>query len=244
MAVSEFAVQTTVFEGPLALLLDLIEKRKLHINEISLSQVTNDFLDFVGALEQKDLGKLTEFIQIASTLILIKSKSLLPQLDLSLEESDEIEGLETRLRLLQIFKNASKDIKEQLKTGTSYSRLQVRRQTVSFQPTEQIEVLKMKWFIDQLIHHLPKVEKKPEKRVAKTISLEEMMNKVINRVRQNMTISFKTLSGEHKEKKNVIIGFLAILELVKLGNLTANQNDRFSDITLESQEPNVPSYGM
>lgn len=241
---SDFSVQTKAFEGPLALLLDLIEKRKLLINEVSLSQVTNDFLDFVALLEQKDLGKLTEFISIASTLILIKSKSLLPSLDLSSDEAGEIEDLETRLRLLQIFKEASKVVREQFKKGTSRSRLQVKKQVIQFAPTEQIDVLKMKWFVDQLIHHLPVQEKKPEKRVAKTISLEEMMNKVINRVRQNMTISFKTLSGEHKEKKNVIIGFLAILELVKLGNLNANQDSRFADITLESQDPHVPSYGM
>jgi len=240
---SEFAVQTKVFEGPLALLLDLIEKRKFHINEISLSQVTNDFLDFVGKLEQKDLNKLTEFISIASTLILIKSKSLLPQLDIGIEEQSEIEDLELRLKLLQIFKNASKDVKEIFGKKTASSRLHVKKQIISFNPTDQIDVLKMKWFIDQLIHNFPKTVKRPEKRVSKTISLEEMMNKVINRVRQNMTISFKVLRGEHKEKKNVIISFLAILELVKLGNVDAKQEGRFSDITIESTNPSLPSYG-
>lgn len=239
----DFAIRTQAFEGPLSLLLDLIEKRRLLINEVSLSQVTNDFLDFVGALEQKDLGKLTEFISIASTLILIKSKSLLPQLDLSGEEAHEIEDLELRLKLLQIFKNASKDIRRLMGAHTMRSRLQPRRQAVRFAPTDQIDVLKMKWFVDQLIQHLPKAERKPERRVSKTITLEEMMNKVINRVRQNMTISFRALSGEHKEKKNVIIGFLAILELVKLGSMHARQEDRFSDIMLESKDPGVPSYG-
>lgn len=240
---SDFAVTTKVFEGPLALLLDLIEKRKLHINEISLSQVTNDFLDFVGRLEQKDLNKLTEFIAVASTLILIKSKSLLPQLDIGLDEQLEIEDLELRLKLLQIFKDASRGIKDIFGKKVASSRLQVKKPVIAFAPTEQIDVLKMKWFIDQLIHNLPKTVKRPEKRVAKTITLEEMMNKVINRVRQNMTISFKMLSGEHKEKKNVIISFLAILELVKLGNVGASQEGRFADITIESKEPSVPSYG-
>ncbi len=241
---TDFAVKAKVFEGPLSLLLDLIEKRKLHINEISLSQVTNDFLDFISTLEQKDLNKLTEFISVASTLILIKSKSLLPQLDMASEEQTEIEDLELRLKLLQIFKNASKDIKDIFGAKTSSSRLHVKKQIITFSPTEQIDVLKMKWFIDQLIHNLPKVEaKKPEKRVTKTISLEEMMNKVINRVRQNMTISFKMLSGEHKEKKNVIIGFLAILELVKLGNVDVQQGEKFSDIKIDSRDPALPSYG-
>lgn len=240
----DFPVNTEIFEGPLSLLLDLIEKRKLLINEISLSQVTNEFLDFVSILEQKDLQKITEFLSIASTLILIKSKSLLPQLDLGTEESDEIEDLELRLKLLQIFRNASKDIKSIFKKQTQYSRRHVKKNIVIFSPTEQISVLKMKWFIDQVLHNLPKSEKKPEKRVSKTISLEEMMNKVINRVKQNMSISFRELSCEHKERKNVIISFLAILELVKLGNVDANQSKTFEDISIESRDPAVPSYGV
>lgn len=240
---ADFSVSTKVFEGPLSLLLDLIEKRKLLINEISLSQVTNDFLEFVSILEQKDLYKITDFLSIASTLILIKSKSLLPQLDLNPEETTEIEDLELRLKLLQIIRRASKDVKELFGKNPQFSRLHVKKQIITFSPTEQIDVLKMKWFIDQVLHHLPKTEKKPEKRVAKTISLEEMMNKVINRVRQNMTISFKTLSKEHKEKKNVIISFLAILELVKLGNVDANQHSTFEDILVETKEPSIPSYG-
>lgn len=239
----DFSVTTQVFEGPLSLLLDLIEKRKLLINEISLSQVTNSFLEFVSILEQKDLYKLTDFLSIASTLILIKSKSLLPQIDLNPEETTEIEDLELRLKLLQIIRGASKEIKSAFGKSPAFSRLHVKKQIIKFSPTDQIDVLKMKWFIDQALHHLPKTEKKPEKRVAKTISLEQMMNKVINRVRQNMTISFRTLSGEHKEKKNVIISFLAILELVKLGNVDANQSETFDDILVESKDPSIPSYG-
>lgn len=239
----DFSIQTKVFEGPLSLLLDLIEKRKLLINEISLSQVTNDFLEFVSILEQKDLHKITEFLSIASTLILIKSKSLLPQLDLGSEESNEIEDLELRLKLLQIFKKASKDVKEIFGKKNQYSKTHIKKQIITFSPTDQIDILKMKWFIDQVLHNLPKTEKKPEKRVSKTISLEEMMNKVINRVKQNMSISFKVLSKEHKEKKNVIISFLAILELVKLGNVDANQHGTFDDILIETREPNIPSYG-
>ncbi len=241
---SVFAVQTKVFEGPLTLLLEMIEKRKLHINEISLAQVTNDFLDFVGMLEHKDLEKLTEFISIASTLILIKSKSLLPHLDLADEEKTEVEDLELRLKLLQIFRGAAKDIKEIFGNTILYSRLQTsKKPCVKFLPTDQITTIKMKWYADQLLQNLPKTDKKPQKRVSRTITLEEMMNKVINRVRQHMSISFKTLSGEHKEKKNVIIGFLAILELVKMGNVDANQSERFEDIMIESRNPSIPSYG-
>jgi len=240
---TDFAVRAKIFEGPLALLLELIEKRKLHINEISLSQVTNDFLEHVGQLEKRDLDKLTEFISVASTLILIKSKSLLPQLDLSNEEENEVEDLELRLKLLQIFQNASKDIKTIFGTNISHTRRHPKNIQIEFTPTPEITADKMKWYADQLLQNLPKKEKLKEKRVSKTISLEEMMNKVINRVRQNMTISFRSISGEHTEKRNVIIGFLAILELVKLGTVDTTQDGKFADIMIESKNPHVPSYG-
>lgn len=241
---NDFAVSSHIFEGPLNLLLDLIEKRKLHINEISLSHVTNDFLDFVGSLEQKNLDKLTEFISIASTLILIKSKSLLPQGEVGTEEQTEIEDLELRLKLLQIFKNASILIKESFNTKPLFSRRIVKQKKIVFLPTEQIECNKIQWYISQLIHNLPKSEKKPEKKMSKTISLEEMMNKVINRVKQNISISFNTLNKEHSERKNVIISFLAILELVKLGTVSAEQDKRFDDILVESKQPTIPNYGI
>jgi len=241
---TDFAVKAHTFEGPLALLLELIEKRKLHINEISLSQVTNDFLEYIHILEQKDLNKITEFISVASTLILIKSKSLLPQLDFTSDEESEVEDLELRLKLLQIFQNASKDVQQIFGAHISRSRLHPKKVTIEFTPSNEISQDKVKWYIDQLIHNLPKKEKLKEKTVAKTISLEEMMNKVINRVRQNMTISFKTISAEHKEKKNVIISFLAILELVKLGTVDTTQEERFADILIESKNPHTPSYGI
>ena len=130
---------------------------------------------------------------------------------------------------------AHEELMNEMGIGQNDVPSEIKKQIISFAPTKQIDILKMKWFIDQVLHNLPKVDKKPEKRVSKTISLEEMMNKVINRIRQNMSISFKTLNKEHKEKKNVIISFLAILELVKLGNIDANQHNTFEDILKNSK---------
>jgi chromatin segregation and condensation protein Rec8/ScpA/Scc1 (kleisin family) len=90
---SDFKIKTHVFEGPLDVLLSLIEKRKLFINDISLSQVANDFIAYVEYIQNEENGdqkkvvdNLAQFILVASTLVLIKSKSLLPQLSLSEEE--------------------------------------------------------------------------------------------------------------------------------------------------------------
>jgi endonuclease G len=96
---------------------------------------------------------------------------------------------------------AHEELMNEMGIGQNDVPSEIKKQIISFAPTKQIDILKMKWFIDQVLHNLPKVDKKPEKRVSKTISLEEMMNKVINRIRQNMSISFKTLNKEHKEKR-------------------------------------------
>src|SRR3989344_9116880 len=94
----QFHVKTEVFEGPLDLLLSLIEKHKLHINDVSLSKVTDDYISYVNAQVDFPMGQAADFILVASTLVLIKSKSLLPTLDLSKEEQGDIADLERRLK--------------------------------------------------------------------------------------------------------------------------------------------------
>ncbi len=106
METESYTVKTTGFEGPFGLLLDLIEKRKLFINDVSLASVTEDYLNYMnklGGLNSCGSTEITSFILIASTLILIKSKSLLPNLDLTVEEEGDIKNLEERLRLYKLF---------------------------------------------------------------------------------------------------------------------------------------------
>ncbi len=99
-----FNIKTTVFEGPLDLLLNLVEKRKLFISDVSLAQVTDDFIRHVQSVENFPIGESAQFILIAATLLLIKSKSLLPTLQLTTEETENIHDLETRLKLYQKIK--------------------------------------------------------------------------------------------------------------------------------------------
>src|SRR3989344_738418 len=96
-----YIVKTGSFQGPLDLLLDLIEKRKLPISEVSLAGVADDYITYVKTLSEFPIAMSAHFILIASTLLLIKSKSLLPNLELSDEEKGGIEDLERRLRLYQ-----------------------------------------------------------------------------------------------------------------------------------------------
>ena len=103
------------FEGPLGLLLSLIEDRKLFINEISLAQVADDYIGYLKNLQdlppERKIANVSYFVLVAATLILIKSKSLLPNLALTEEEEEKIGDLERRLKLYQIIKKASVNIK-------------------------------------------------------------------------------------------------------------------------------------
>ena len=103
-----FKIKTETFEGPLDLLLSFIEKRKLLINEISLAKITDDYLGHIQSISDHSIGDRAEFIVTASTLLLIKSRSLLPNLSLSDEEEQNISDLEDRLKLYQKIKDNKK----------------------------------------------------------------------------------------------------------------------------------------
>src|SRR5665647_1776763 len=109
--ISEYKIKQGTFEGPLELLLSLIEDKKLFVNEISLAEVTNEYISYIKSLSDvssdKHIADVSYFILIAATLILIKSKSLLPDLSLTEDEEEKISDLEARLRLYKIIKNAS-----------------------------------------------------------------------------------------------------------------------------------------
>ena len=99
-----YEITTEEFSGPLDLLLQLVEKKNLEITEISLAQVTQDYVTYIGNQELVHPEELADFLVIASTLLLIKSKSLLPTLELEIEEQEEILDLENHLQLYKIYK--------------------------------------------------------------------------------------------------------------------------------------------
>ena len=100
MTVSSYKVSTEIFEGPLDLLLSLIEKRRLHINDVSLSAIADDYLAYIEKLEEFPTKDVAHFLVVASTLVFLKSRSLLPTITLSTEEERSIGDLEERLKLL------------------------------------------------------------------------------------------------------------------------------------------------
>lgn len=238
-----FKVKTEIFEGPLDLLLSLIEKRKLFINDISLSKVTDDFITHIQNFDELPMGDSAQFILIASTLLLIKSKSLLPSLTLTEEEEKGIEDLETRLKIYQRIKDASLNIKSLFGNEIIFSQSQNKQIEPLFSPDESMNLLNLAKTIKDMIQSFPKKENLPQVMVKKVVSLEEMIDNLTQRIQTGLRMKFSDFSSSHKgEKVNVIVSFLAMLELVKQGVIHATQENNFGDINMETKEIGVPRY--
>ncbi len=251
----QFSVRTGSFEGPLDLLLSLIEKRKLFINDISLSKVADDYIEYVKTLGNFPVGTTAHFILIASTLLLIKSRSLLPTLPLTEEEEGSIEDLETRLKIYKRFKELSIHTEKAFGKKIIFPRLPNKNITVVFSPEEGLTISNTLLAIQKVIQSFPKEELLPKAVVRKIMSLEDMIEKLTVRIQGSLKMSFgefsKSERGEHEgarhkvtgdEKVNIIIGFLAMLELVKQGIIEVTQRTLTDDIQIEIESVGTPNY--
>jgi len=237
-----FSVKTEVFEGPLELLLELIEKRKLLVNDISIASVTDEYMAQVAQLEQQNIKEISQFIALASTLLLIKSRSLLPVLELTKEEEESIDNLEERLKRYQIYRDAGKAVAETFGFNVMYSRSYSKQTEPLFITDSYTEKDTLAAAIWDVIQELPKKVEPPKVRVRKIISLDEMMDTLRERVERQMRLSFKEFTKSSK-KPDVIVGFLAVLEMVKQGSVLVEQAGRFDDIEIKGERKSeVPRY--
>lgn len=238
----KFSLSTTGFQGPLEVLLNLIEERKMSISDISLAEVTDAYLSYVEKLPELPLGETSQFILVASTLLLIKSRSLLPSLELSADERESVEELERRLARLRLVRQSAKLLrKEWGKAPLVLARRAPLREPV-FAPAEASPSVLLH-AIERLASILPKPEKMAEAAVAPVLALEE----VIVQVKDRLTKAFKARFSEltkSRGKQEVIVYFLAMLELVRNGSASVSQEKLFSDITIEMEGvAGAPSYG-
>jgi len=240
---THFKIQTEVFEGPLDLLLTLVEKRKLFINDIALSKVTDDYIEHVQQFDKLPMGDSAQFILVASTLLLIKSRSLLPTLTLTEEEEEGINDLETRLKIYKRIKDASILVRNLFGKEIIFPQSQIKISEPVFSPHKSMNLLSLAEAIKDIIKNLPKKENIPKAIIRKIISLEEMIDSLTKRITAGLRMSFKEFSGAHThEKVNIIVGFLAMLELVKQGVIQANQEETYGDIHMETKVTGVPRY--
>ncbi|HVX90498.1 MAG TPA: ScpA family protein [Candidatus Paceibacterota bacterium] len=238
---TNYTVRTAAYEGPFELLIDLIEKRKLLVSDIALAAVTDEFIQHVKSQADFPMEDATNFIAVAATLLLIKSKSLIPELELSEEEEGSIDDLQRRLALYEKTREAAREL------GRIFGRSVMlpageKAPEIVFAPSSDMSTESLAKALAAALAALEKVEELPEARVKPTVTIEEMMDSLLNRVQRALTLSFKEFSGEAKERVEVIVSFLALLELVKMGHVDADQGANFADIKITNTTSSVPRY--
>lgn len=239
---ANFEVRIGEFEGPLDLLLSLIEKRKMHISDISLAQVADDYIDFMKSFENLPMETTASFILVASTLMFIKSASLLPGLSITEEEKTSIEDLESRLKHYQQIKELSLNLKNLFGQSTIFSREPNREQTIVFSPTEEIKKETLLETIQKIIAAFPAKEKLPQTVIRKVVSLDEVISDLAGRIQSAIKMRFSDFVKNKSEKVGVIVSFLGMLELVKRGIIEIKQEGHFADIEMETTSLGVPKY--
>ena len=186
-------VKTAVYEGPLDLLLELIEKRKLLINDISLANVADDYIARVNAMTELPMGETADFIALAATLLLIKSRSLLPSLSLSSEESRDIKQLEYRLAVYQILKDAARELGRSWGTTTLWEGSAPEPEPL-FIFDSSITLPSLRAAAQSLIESFPQAAALPATAVKKMISLEEVIETLAQRISNAFQLSFREFS--------------------------------------------------
>lgn len=242
LASSNFSIKTEVFEGPLELLLDLVERRKLLINDISLAMVTDEYMQHVRVSEEMSLPNTAQFIALAATLLLVKSKSLLPVLELTEEEEVSIVDLEERLKQYQIIRDVAVVLQEIYGQQRMYPPKFTSPTTPLFVPDMYCDLNELRNVMSDVLSDLPKKESPVKAQIKAVISLEEMMQRLESRIAKSSHLRFSELRFNEPERKTVIVSFLAVLELFKQGNLIITQVQRFDDIEIELDKGQTPTY--
>ena len=240
---TNFTIKTDGFEGPFELVLELIEARKLLVNDLALSTITDDYIAHVRAQDVFPVEQTANFVQIAATLLLVKSKSLIPDLSLTAEEEQDVDELKRRLEAYERVREAARELGRVFGKEPMFSAGERKLEPV-FAPSRDLSKTALAEALARMLAAKVEVEKLPEAKVRPMISIEEMMERLAKRVEHAMTLSFKEFAGDSKERVGVIVSFLALLELVKQGAVAAEQFERYGDIRIShATTDNTPHYG-
>ncbi|MEK7173578.1 MAG: ScpA family protein, partial [Patescibacteria group bacterium] len=217
-------------------LLDLIEKRKLSINQISLAAIADDYVAEIKRRISVVPEEVAQFLVVASTLMLIKSRSLIPNLPLTGEDEGTIRDLEKRLMKLQRIRELSRHIAKRAAEGKRMYGRNASDFPVLFYPPEHITARHLLESARAIIEILSRYTGPvlPEKSIQTMVSLEEKIQELMARIEKSLAHSFQSFISSAKEKTDIIVSFLALLELVKQGRIAVEQGNAFGDITIQN----------
>lgn len=218
------------YQGPIEKLLELIEEKKLEVTVVSLSEVTAGFFDYLEKIEREGAGNgiIADFLSVASKLLLIKSKFILPSLVLSEEEEEDIKSLEVRLKIYQEFKQAKVYVKDAWSDRELMrTREFLRGAAQSFYPPKSCSPADFASAIQRVVGEIEKFMKPVVKVKNQVVSLKKKIEEVFSRLTKD-PVNFKNLHGGNK--KEVVVLFLAVLHLIRQQLVDVEQDGQFSDI--------------
>lgn len=227
-----FAVEQEAFQGPLALLLSLIDERKLEITQVSLAQVADAFLARLQEVEVPE-DEMAEFLVVAARLIYLKSRELLPYLQFA-DEEEAADRLEDRLRAYKEFVEAAKRLEERWGRATMHVRPFVRvKKEEAFRPSQNITSFSLHDAFEVILRRLAPFFALREQRVTRTVSVEERVQSLRDVLAVRAKMHFTELVAEVTEKADVVVNFLALLEMLRRREVTIVQEDSFGNIVIE-----------
>ena len=239
-------IKLEVFEGPLDLLLHLIDKNKVNIYDIPIVLITQQYMEYVNGMEKKDLNVVSEFLVMAATLLDIKSRMLLPkEVNEDGEEQDPRAELVEKLLEYKMYKYMSYELKDMYIDAdkSMYKMPTIPKEIMAYKQPVNLEELVGDMNLAMRRAIFDDIMKRQENRVdpirsrfgrieKEEVSLEEKMVYVRNYIMEHEHFSFKELLGMASSKVQVIVTFLAVLELIKMGNITVEQENREDDIAI------------
>ncbi|WP_367567478.1 ScpA family protein [Lacrimispora sp.] len=239
------------FEGPLDLLLHLIDKNKVNIYDIPIAVITEQYLDYVKHMETEDLNIVSEFLVMAATLIDIKARMLLPkEINEEGEEEDPRAELVARLLEYKYYKYMSQELRDR-EVGADklfYKEPTVPPEVAKYEPPLDLDSLLDGLTLAKLQEIFRAVIKRNSDRVdpirsrfgnirKESVSLEDKINSVMDYARQHRQFSFRRMLEGQADRVEVVVTFLALLELMKIGKIRLSQEQLFDDMLIETLEP-------
>ena len=235
-----------VFEGPLDLLLHLIDKNKIDIYDIPIAEITEQYLDYIRKMQTEDMNVMSEFLVMAATLLDIKCKMLLPrEVNEEGEEEDPRAELVERLLEYKMYKYMAYELKDrQMDAGqVLYRAKNLPKEVASYRPPLNYEELLGDLTLNKLQDIFQSMLKRQEDKIDPVrsnfgkiekdeIDMDAKMVYIEDYVRSHRTFSFRNLLEKQHSKVEIIVTFMVILEMMKLGRIGIVQENLFDDIQI------------
>lgn len=243
-------VKLQEFEGPLDLLLHLIDKNKVSIFDIPIVEITNQYMEYIQAMETADMGVMSEFLVMAATLLDIKSRMLLPpEKDEEGEPQDPRQELVERLLEHKLYKYMSYELRDRQSDAAkaAYRQPDMPPEVLKYREPVDVQALLADVTLARLNAIFQDVMKRREERIdpvrsqfgtmeKEEVDLYETIAHVESYIAEHKKCSFKNLLRNRKSKMQVIITFLTILEMMKTGKIEIEQDDIFADILITAKQ--------